>query len=185
MPKTIKELLESDFLRNNKGEAMLAFSGVMTQDTIVGLGEVLRSELHHYHPLNIVNKVFAIYVEMTQNILHYSLYKSDLNGKSIGKGSVFVFVVDGGYSIVGVNLVNEDQKKLLVKKFEQINNLNEDQIKEHYLKRRRKLAEGNSKGAGLGFIDIVRRSGKPLEYFFEAENQQEYHFYIRSEILVE
>lgn len=185
MPRTIKELLQSEFVQNINGEAIVAFTGAMSQDSIVGLGEVIRSELHQYHPLNVVNKVFAIYVEMTQNILHYSLQKADHNGKETGKGSVLVLTIAGGYSIVGVNTVSEEQKGFLEKKFETINSFNEDEIKDHYLKRRRHLAEGNSKGAGLGFIDMVRRSGKPLDFFFEPENNQEYSFYLSSKILIE
>jgi hypothetical protein len=184
MQKTIEELLQSSFVKNSKGSALLAFNGVMSQESIVGLGEVLRSELHQYHPLNIVNKIFAIYIEMTQNVLHYSFLKSDSNGKSIGLGSIFVFSTPGGYRLVTANVVSEQQKNNLEKKCEMINSLNEDQIKDHYLNRRRKLAEGDSKGAGLGFFDIVRRSGMPVEFAFEPINEGHYIYYLGSNILV-
>jgi hypothetical protein len=184
MQKTIEELLQSDFVKNSKGNALLAFNGVMSQETIVGLGEVLRSELHQYHPLNIVNKIFAIYIEMTQNILHYSFLKSDSNGKSIGLGSIMVFATAGGYRLVTSNVVSEQQKSNLEKKCEMINSLNEDQIKDHYLNRRRKLAEGDSKGAGLGFFDMVRRSGGPVEFSFEPINNGHYIFFLGSNIVV-
>lgn len=184
MQKTIEELLQSDFVKKSKGNALLAFNGVMSQESIVGLGEVLRSELHQYHPLNIVNKIFAIYIEMTQNVLHYSFLKSDSNGKSIGLGSILVFATPGGYRLVTSNVVSEQQKNNLEKKCEMINSLNEDQIKDHYLNRRRKLAEGDSKGAGLGFFDIVRRSGMPVEFTFEPINNGHYIFFLGSNILV-
>lgn len=184
MQKTIEELLQTDFIKNTKGNTMIAFNGVMSQESIVGMGEVLRSELHQYHPLNIVNKIFAIYIEMTQNVLHYSFLKSDSNGKSIGLGSVLVLAYSNGYRLVTVNVVNKQQKENLTKKCELINSLNEVEIKDHYLNRRRKMAEGDSKGAGLGFFDIVRRSGRPVEFIFEPLENEQYYFYLGANIII-
>jgi hypothetical protein len=178
MPKTVEDLLQTDFVKNSNGKVVLAFNGVMSQDSIIGLGEVLRSELHHIHPLSIVNKIFAIFIEMTQNVLHYSFLRAEINGKSIGKGIVLVFSTETGYSLLTANLVNEKQQSNLKDKCEHVNSLNEDQIKEHYLNRRRRLAEGDSKGAGLGFYDIVRRSGMPVDYAFETTSDQQHYWYM-------
>jgi len=185
MQKTIEELLQSNFVKDIKGDTILAFNGVMSQEVIVGLGEVLRSELHQFHPLNIVNKVFAVFIEMTQNVLHYSLLKSDSNGKSYGQGSIFVLVTPYGYNLVTVNLINENQKNYLQNKCETVNSLNEDEIKSHYLNRRKKQAEDGSKGAGLGFIDIVRRSGQQITFQFEPLASEHYYFFLGAKILIE
>lgn len=184
MQKTIEELLQTDFVKNKKGNAVLAFSGVMSQESIVGLGDVLRSELHQYHPLSVVNKIFAIYVEMTQNVLHYSYVKSESNGKEIGNGCIFVIEHPDAYRLVTVNIVNGTQKENLEKKFLTINSLSEDQIRDHYLMRRKKIAEGDSKGAGLGFLDIVRRSGSPVEYLFESIEDDQYYYFLGSNIFI-
>ena len=185
MQKNIEELLLSPFIKDIEGDTMMAFSGVMSQEAIVGLGEVLRSELHHYHPLNIVNKIFAVYVEMTQNVLHYSQDRSDSNGKSIGKGSVFIFRHMKAYSLVTINLVNEKQHDYLRNKCKLVNSFNEEEIKGHYLNRRKRQAEGDSKGAGLGFIDIIRRSGNPIQYKFDVFDSQLHYFFLSSKINIE
>lgn len=185
MQKNIEELLLSPFIKEIEGDTMMAFSGVMSQDAIVGLGEVLRSELHHYHPLNIVNKIFAVYIEMTQNILHYSQEKADSNGKSIGRGSVIIFRQPKAYSIVTINLINAKQYDYLQNKCKLVNSFNEEEIKGHYLNRRKRQAEGDSKGAGLGFIDMVRRSGNPLQYQFEEYDSELHYFFLRTKISIE
>jgi hypothetical protein len=184
MPNSIEDLLHSDFIKVINGSVMIAFHGVISQETIIGMGEALRSELHHIHPLNIVNKVFAIFIEMTQNVLHYSNQRIETNGKSIGKGSVMVLSTQHGYCLITANLVNEKQKTNLQEKCELINSLNEYQIKEHYLNWRRRLVEGDSKGAGLGFYDIVRRSGMPVDFSFEPHSDQQYWFFLRSNFLL-
>lgn len=185
MQKSVDELLQSGFINDIRGNAILAFSGVISQDAIVGLGDVLRSELHLAHSLSIVNKIFAIYIEMAQNILHYSNEQVDCNGKYFGKGTILVFNTSEGYELVSVNLISEKQHRYLEKKCNLINSLNKDDIKEFYLKRRRKIAETESKGAGLGFIDIVRRSGNPVVFDFESAGEEHYYFYLRSKIITE
>ena len=185
MQKTINELLQSNFIGNIQGDVILAFDGVMSQDSIVGLGDVLRSELHFFHPLSVVNKVFAIYIEMTQNILHYSLQQVECNGKSIGLGTVFIIKTQDGYDLITANVVSERQKRYLEKKCNLINSLSKDELKEFYLKRRRKIAEVESKGAGLGFIDIVRRSGNPVGFNFEPTDNDSFLFFLSSKIFVE
>jgi hypothetical protein len=185
MQITISELLHSKFIDNIGGETILAFNGVISQDSIVGFGEVLRSELHINNPLSLVNKAFAIYIEMTQNLLHYSANRVDSNGKSIGVGAVFLIKSVDNYSIVTVNLISEKQRQFLEKKCNLVNSLTKDDLKEFYLKKRREVAETDSKGAGLGFIDIVRRSGEPVEFTFEPVNQDSYLFFLRSKVLTE
>ncbi|MFW5757783.1 MAG: SiaB family protein kinase [Bacteroidota bacterium] len=185
MQKTIDELLRTKFIKNIGGRVILSFSGVVSQDSIVGLGEALRSELHFAHPLNIVNKVFAVYVEMAQNILHYSVERIDSNGKSIGIGSVIIIVTGEAYHVVTINKVTADQRIILEKRCSSINKLTEDELKNFYLRKRRKIMESESSGAGLGLIDMVRRAGSPIQYYFEDIHDNHSYFYISSKILIE
>ncbi len=185
MQITIQELLQSKFIEDIEGETILAFNGAISQDSIVGIGDVLRSELHFYNPLSIVNKAFAIYIEMTQNLLHYSAQRVDSNGKSIGMGAVCIIRTASGYSLVTANLITEKQKQFLEKKCNLVNSLAKEDLKEFYLKKRREIAETDSKGAGLGFIDIVRRTGTPLEFSFDALENGHYFFFLGAKILTE
>jgi len=186
MQKTFEELLKADFFDNISGDVILAFNGVMSQETLVGLGEVLRNEMHQYFPLNIVNRVFAVFIEMSQNVMHYSYSRADSNGKQIGKGSTFVFASANSYTLTTVNIVNEKQKQALESKLSFINNLKDEEIKGHYLKKRKQAAEGDSKGAGLGLIDMARRTRHPLKYTFEpAEDNDNYYFFLGCIILID
>jgi hypothetical protein len=185
MQKTISDLLHSKFVDDIGGETILAFNGAISQDAIVGFGEILRSELHFRNPLSIVNRAFAIFIEMTQNLLHYSSERVENNGMSVGVGSVLLLKASIGYYIITSNIISEKQKQFLEKKCNLVNSLNKEDLKEFYLKKRREVAETDSKGAGLGFIDIVRRSGTPVEFLFEPMGQGKFIFYLGSKILTE
>ncbi len=185
MQNNIKELLQLSFVNNLGGDIKAAFSGIMSQESIVGFGEVLRSELHQYHPLNIVNRVFAVYVEMSQNVLHYSMDRVHVGGRSIGKGTLLVLSHPNAYVLFTSNLVEESQKKTLQNRIESINKLNAEEIKNHYLTKRREMVESDSKGAGLGFIDIARRSENPLLVDFVPAGQGKYLFCLSSKIIID
>jgi hypothetical protein len=40
MPKTIEDLLQSDFVKEINGSVVIAFQGVMSQETIIGMGRL-------------------------------------------------------------------------------------------------------------------------------------------------
>lgn len=185
MQMTISELLHSKFIEAQRGQTILAFQGVVSQESIVGMGEAIRSELFNYSPVNIVNKVFAIYIEMTQNILHYSYQKANHNGKQVGQGSFFLIKHEKGYNLVTVNLISTRQKSLLEQKCELVNSLNKEELKKLYMEQRYKEADTDSKGAGLGFIDMVRRSGAPVGYYFEPVHDGNYVFFLSSNVETE
>jgi hypothetical protein len=92
---------------------------------------------------------------------------------------------DLGYHIFTINKINEKQKLFLEKKLSDVNSLSEEEIKDNYLSRRKKQAEGDSKGAGLGFIDIVRRSQQPISFLFEPDVDDSFHFFLGSKILTD
>lgn len=183
MRMTITNLLHSEFIDSIGGDIILAFNGIMSQDSIVGFGEVLRSELHNKNPLSVVNKAFAIYIEMAQNLLHYSAHRVENNGKLVGVGAIFLIRTNDGYGIVTANIITERQRQSLEKKGNLVNNLSKDDLKEFYLRRRREITDTESKGAGLGFIDIVRRSGEQIWFRFEPVDQENLIFFLGSKIL--
>jgi len=180
---TIANLLNSEFIDSIEGDIILAFNGIMSQDVVVGFGDVLRSELNIGNPLSVVNKAFAVFIEMAQNLMHYSAQRVESNGKTIGVGAIFIIRTHDGYGIVSANLITERQRQHLEKRGNMVNNLSKDDLKEFYLRKRREFADMESKGAGLGFIDIVRRSGEPIWFKFEQAEQEKLIFFLGSKIL--
>ena len=61
-------------------------------------------------------------------------------------------------------------------KIEIVNSMNKDQLKEYYQQQLRKDRPENSKGAGVGLIDIARKTDYPLNYNFIPIDEK-YSFY--------
>jgi hypothetical protein len=150
--------------RYNQQQIMLCFNGPISRSLIEEIGNALRNYLSadHAHPSAAMD-VFAVYIEMTQNISHYTRYKNWTEQES---GATVVVSRDeqGRYVVSAGNLVDMPDGEHLVEAVEQLGLLDKLQLKAAYKEqlRRPRDAEKTS-GAGLGLIDIARKASEPLQ----------------------
>jgi len=45
--------------------------------------------------------------------------------------------------------------------------MNKDELKQFYKKKRKEEPKSSSKGAGIGFIEMARKSSEPIKFNFE------------------
>ena len=116
----------------------------------------------------IKRKVFNVMVECLQNIVkHGEEYLA--NG---GQANTAIFMIgkhEESYIITSGNPIKEDLVSVLTEKLDKINSLDKDGLKTLYkdiIKGSAGLSEKG--GAGLGFVDMARKSGQKLEYGFES-----------------
>ncbi len=175
-----KLYLNSVFYPANGSEVVFAFNGVLSQDLIVSLGETVRGELSYYCAQPLVKRIFAVFIEMTQNILHYSLEKFVVDdGTTYGIGNIVLLKNKGAYEIISKNLISEKQKEHISEKCRLINRMTQEELKQLYIIRRRLKTEEGSKGAGLGLIDIVRKTFTPMEFDFIQLEDGNYYFILK------
>jgi hypothetical protein len=153
----------------------LAFKGAVSQQVLVELGTIVKTRLGAD---NKFKKVFAIFVEMTQNVLHYSAEKEYINNEvdPIGVGLITVTETSDCYRVSSGNLIDATKVEHLKSQCSHINSLNSLELKECYSEKRKLPLAENSKGAGLGLIDIARKSDQPLEYEISQINDQHSFF---------
>lgn len=170
--KRLMDISLYDFHQELKQKRIIFYySGPISQDTLEGVGSTLRRNLDYEEADNKVSmSVFSIFVEQVQNILNYSAEKLEPVGEEESELRVGVVVIgreETGDCFVccGNQIYNKDMEALR-DKIEEIRNLGQDELKSLYKKRRKMSSEENSRGAGLGLIEMARRSGKPLEYNF-------------------
>lgn len=115
---------------------------------------------------NLRKKLFNIMVEGLQNICKHQV---DLNSF---ENNPFLIISNNGdsFDVVTGNLISNDKIHIVKEKIDFVNSLNKEELKEHYKKARLNSVISSVGGAGLGFIDMVRKSGNPLEYkFYDLE----------------
>ncbi|NPA68305.1 MAG: DUF1987 domain-containing protein [Chlorobi bacterium] len=149
-------------------------------DTILALAET--NLANENIEKKIRKRVFFIIVEGLQNVTrHQSSTESD---ELAGYPGLFVvqYKPDGYYITTG-NLIKIEHEKNIQKLIDKINSLDKDELKKYSLE---KLDEGKFSekgGAGLGLIEIARKSGNKLVYAFEKVNDSFSFFYMHSKII--
>ena len=123
---------------------------------------------------SIRKRVFHIMIECLQNITKHS-DDFDEKDRQIGNGLFIVGQNKESFYVVTGNLVQNDKVKQLEERLIQINKCDPKELKQIFLKQMMEGSLNERGGAGLGLIDIARKSGKKLFYHFVPyDNHRQY-----------
>ena len=154
-----------------------AFSSNIT-DNILSLAET--NLVKKDDPRMLRRKVYNVMVEGLQNITKHQANLNVDNKKNYG---VFVLKKEHDkYFITTGNLIKNSEIDNLSKQIDQVNSLDKEGLTAYH---REVLLHGkisDKGGAGLGLIDMARKSGNKLLYAFENLDQQYSYFYLHTEI---
>ncbi|SDG44474.1 SiaB family protein kinase [Desulfosporosinus hippei] len=161
-----KMLLDLQSTLGSRG-ILISFSGRFSQGIIEELGEAIMEHMKaEDRPRNDIYNVFAIFVEITHNIKKYALSQlgSDFYDQIYNSGIVTIGRNEEGYFICSGNLVKKTDAEKLANALDSVIPLDKDQLKKRYKEQMKKELPPGSTGAGLGLIDIARKSSKPMHY---------------------
>ena len=110
--------------------------------------------------------VFQVMVECLQNVSRHA--DEHGSGKSIysGKGIFLISNTENAYCITTGNAIANEKISSLKEMLEHVNAMDEENLKDKYLKQMREGRLSSKGGAGLGLIDIRRKTGNKLDYHF-------------------
>jgi len=161
----------------NDLNASVLYSGPIWAEGIDGLAELLLRRLDFDSiPLTFAQSIFSVFVEQMNNMLMYSaereLYDHN-NGKQINvsKGIFVLGIQDKTYFIQTRNIIKDSNIKILKTRIDYLNTLDKKELRRYYKEQVKAENENpESKGAGLGLIEIARRASSKIEYEFESCN---------------
>jgi len=169
-----------NMLKENNIEVI--YSGPIWASGIDGLAEMLLKRLEYEDiPLSASQSVFSVFVEQMNNMLMYSAEKENQVNSNGGemktsKGVYILGIKDSTYFIQTGNIVTASNAKILKTRIDYLNTLDKKELRKYY--RQQIMAENDnpeSKGAGLGLIEIARRATELVKYEFEPlENGLQY-----------
>ena len=166
---------------------LFEFNGAVTQKTIVSVAKAIEAILLEAEEDEVkVRTIFELIVEMMQNILSYSADSVDLGNNTFeSKGAIMISHKsdENFYNIHSGNFILEVQKASLLENLEEVNTIPIEDLKEVYKQRRRDRKKVHDRGAGLGFLDIARKSKNKIEYrFHEADEEDRVYFELNVKI---
>lgn len=151
---------------------LLSFKGMITSELLTTILQIMESKMDHIEEKpKVKKKVFNILVECLQNLYHHIDQEEMIYVPTEDKSALLMIAKTGGeYEITTGNYMRASDVKLLQEKLDLVNGMDKDELKAYY---KQVLSEGSisSKGtAGLGMIDIARKSGEKLVYSFSPIN---------------
>lgn len=154
----------------NQRQIVFCFNGPIITVLIEEIGNALKNYMQKDKPPSLVMDVFGTYIELTQNIRHYSVSK----GYDEHHSSATVVIAndtEGHYFVLAGNLVERDDALILSNRISQLAALDKTALKAAYKKQLHEPRTANTTSAGLGLLDVSRKASSPLvANLTDAEN---------------
>lgn len=145
----------------NQKDILLCFNGPFSQGLIEEIGSALKRHLQNEAASSSsALDVFAVYIELAQNIREYSRAHEYNEMESsatcvVGRNSA------GRYEISAGNVVEPGDADKICERVRELAQMDKAQLKVAYKTRLRAPRDSNE-SAGLGLIDIARKSSSPM-----------------------
>jgi len=160
----------------------MVYDGVINHNVIRAFTDLTNNELGVKNEANPVKrKVFNVMVECLQNINKHAEHLDNKDTRQ-GRGILLISESKNTYNVTTGNVIKSLTREKISKSIEIINSKDKDGLRELYKERLSNGRMSKKGGAGLGFIDIARKSGNKLEYHFEKINDDYYFFILNSQI---
>ena len=173
------------FSEDLKQEGVIfCFSGPASQSVLEGVGQAIRRKMELEDAgMSTVQRVFSIFVEQMQNIVHYSAERTPPDcedDEGLRHGVVVVGRENGSFYVMCGNKVRVKQSEKILKHINHLSTLDKQQLKEYYKQARRREPGEDSRGAGLGFVEMFRRACEPLEYHITPMDDETVFFSVKA-----
>jgi hypothetical protein len=155
---------------------ILVYQGDFTQETTKSILAMAERNIDSSgEDSSIKRKVFNVMVESLQNIVKHS--DELIDGETRSHAAIFLIGREATrYTIMSGNPIRKTNIPKLKETLEKINALDKDGLKDLYKEIIKNTTISEKGGAGLGFVDMARKSGSKLEFEF-PEMSPDYCFF--------
>ncbi len=154
---------------------MFVYRGVVTNENSVPLLMLLEKEMENSEFGFVGRKrLFMFVLESLQNVSRHS----DIS-EHADMSLVVYSKTDNGYTVTTGNVLANQSIKDLKEKLDEINNLDTKEIRNVYRQMLSSSEFSNKGGAGLGLIEMAKKTGNKLDYDF-VPLDEEFSYFILS-----
>ncbi|HOP04049.1 MAG TPA: SiaB family protein kinase [Tenuifilaceae bacterium] len=125
------------------------------------------------------NKISFLLAECYQNVVRHGKVEIETASFHEKSSAFFVRSIGSSFFITSANIVNNSTIDVVKEKLDRVNSLSPDELR---LLQKQVLAKGKLSergGAGLGIIEMARKSGKKIIYDFEPISDCSSMFYLQ------
>lgn len=171
-----------------KNKVNLAYEGEITHQITKAFTSLTENNMAKEEDDNSVQKkVFHVMVECLQNISKHADRPEEENKSKDkdGRGLFLVSKCEEEYNVTTGNVIKNDKIPFLREMLDGINSLDREGLKNKYKQQIKSRPPGElteAGGAGLGFIDIARKTGRKLIFDFLPLDEENSFFILISTI---
>jgi hypothetical protein len=170
-----QDMIKRGFTLIYEGEVNHQITKTFTSMADENMGKVSEDD-------SVRKKVFHVMVECLQNICKHAEDPDQEDTAFSGTGIFIVGRDENAYHVISGNMVDNVQKERIKQSIDMVNSLDKDKLKELYFKKLKEGSLSEKGGAGLGFIDMVKKTGHKLEYHFDELPEGNFFFILKSTI---
>lgn len=173
------------YRRMEDEQVILSFKGEFSAELLTSILHIMESKMIELSiPMQMKKRVFNVLVECFQNLYHH-IDKSALEkvmDSSKNSALVMVKYVDQKIIVLTGNYIPRESTEDLQRKLILVNELDEKELRELYQQRLLNNSVSQKGTAGLGIIDIARKSKNELGYEF-IEVDHDFSFFCLSIVI--
>lgn len=163
---------------------LLVYEGEVNQDITKAFTTMTQKSLEEDDQASvpIKKRVYHVMVECLQNIGKHSDNIESGEPEIPGNGIFIVSRSEQGFNVVTGNPIANSKIGEVTTMLNTVNSMDEEQIKVYYKQKMLESRISEKGGAGLGFIDIVKKTGNRINFHFERINDVTSFFIIKTSI---
>lgn len=150
-------------------DVLLSFKGKLTEDLLTAVLNILEEKMNELNVTSQLKKrTFNVIVESFQNLYHHLEYHKGEVASSPFKKPILMVVRngDGGFQIHTGNHIPNNKKEEIKQRIDLVNQSNSEDLKALYRENLLNNTLSKKGTAGLGLIDMARKSRNKLDYEF-------------------
>ena len=156
----------------------LLFEGQITHQVMKALTGLIEEQLDEVEDDQVMRRVYHVMVESLQNINRHAESYEHRGHPYPGMGLVLVAKNNERFQVTTGNIVEISHVDEITMFLGRLNNMESDTLDDLYKKQMREGIISPKGGAGLGFIDIKRKTGNPLDYsFVKIDNETSFFIF--------
>jgi hypothetical protein len=165
----------------NDENAVLIYSGEFNQEIVKSMLNYTEGKLESSGIDDLVRKkIFNVMVEQLQNITKHQ-YTDD--AKKVVQPCFVLIEQEDHYNLVTGNPIHIDTIQMVTDRINQVNGLDAEELKALYKQARLNSRISEVGGAGLGFIDVARKTENKLDFgFFDIDSANYKYFTLKTQI---
>ncbi|MFA9459515.1 SiaB family protein kinase [Thiohalorhabdus methylotrophus] len=167
--------------RLNDFNALMSFNGPLSESIIKDLGDAVRRYLEEEAASRAtVMDVFSVFIEQTQNIRQYATSRGgdDAEFWLLSSAISVISANSSNYFVSSGNWVREADLPDLTAHLDRLRSLDGPGLKKLYKEVLRSPAAEGATTAGLGLIDMARKSSQPLSYSCREPDRESERGYV-------